>query len=70
MQVSEFLVRHVIAERHLEAHRNGLAKLVRASRDDEKKRIEADGHEGWENERFVPILRGYPVDPFYADRSR
>ena len=70
MQVSELLVRHVIAERHLEAHRNGLAKLARASRDERKKPIEADRRQEWASESYLPVLRGYPVDPLYAVRSR
>ena len=70
MQATELLVRHVIAERHLEADQNRLARLVRPRRDDRRVRVQPDRHDDWASERYVPILRGYPIDLFYANRSR
>ena len=70
MHGSELLVPHIIADRHLEARQHGLARLARARRNGRQTRAQEDRHEDWASESFLPTLRGYPVDPFFANRSR
>ena len=66
MQAHELLVRELIAERHLEADRNRLARLVRQVENDRSARVQPDRREDWAGDRFLPVLRGYPVDPYFA----
>ena len=70
MNGSELLVPHIIAERHLEARQHGLARLARAGRQRRPLPVEQDRNLDWTSERYRPILRGYPADLFFADRSR
>lgn len=70
MNGSELLVPHIIAQRHLEARQVGLARLARAGRQSRPLRVEQESSGDWTSERYLPILRGYPVDLFFADHSR
>ena len=48
---------------------NRLAKLVRSGRSGTPQRVDGDVRDGWSSEGQLPILRGYPIDQFYANRN-
>ena len=70
MHGSERLVPHIIADRQREAGQRRLAKLVGSRRSEDKRRVEESRDREWTVERYLPVLRGYPLDPFYANRGR
>jgi hypothetical protein len=67
MHGSSRVVPHVTSDRGARLSR--FARLVR-SRRNEDDRIDLDPVDGWRSESYVPTLRGYPLDPFYANRNR
>jgi hypothetical protein len=66
MYGSELLVPYLVAERLRQAERHRLERLATRS---QRGKGESDAVAGiaTEDEHYLPVLRGYPVDPFYAN---
>ena len=66
MYGSELLVPYLVAERLRQAERHRLERLATRSKRDKRDNDALAGFET-EDEPYLPVLRGYPVDPFYAN---